>query len=67
VVEDHRGHGLGKLLIEAVLAHPDLQGLRRFFLGTADAHGLYERYGFRSLADPARMMEIARPYPPRGR
>ena len=67
VVADHRGQGLGKLLIEAVLAHPDLQGLRRFFLGTADAHSLYERYGFRSLADPARMMEIARPYPPPGR
>ena len=44
------------------MAHPDLQGLRRFFLGTADAHSLYERFGFRPLADPGRMMEIAVPY-----
>ena len=62
VLEPHRGRGQGKRLIEAALAHPDLQGLRRFFLGTADAHELYERYGFRPLADPDRMMEIARPY-----
>ncbi|HZO61319.1 MAG TPA: GNAT family N-acetyltransferase [Solirubrobacterales bacterium] len=62
VVADHRGRGLGKWLIETVMAHSDLQGLRRFFLGTADAHSLYERFGFRPLADPARMMEIAVPY-----
>jgi GNAT superfamily N-acetyltransferase len=62
VVEAKRGRGLGKWLIETVLAHPDLQGLRRFFLGTADAQALYARYGFRPLADPGRMMEIAVPY-----
>ena len=62
VLAQHRGRGLGKWLIETVLAHPDLQGLRRFFLGTADAHALYERFGFRPLAEPGRMMEIAVPY-----
>ena len=62
VLEQHRGRGLGKWLIETVLGHPDLQGLRRLFLGTADAHSLYERFGFRPLADPGRMMEIAIPY-----
>jgi GNAT superfamily N-acetyltransferase len=62
VQEEHRGRGLGRWLIETVMAHPDLQGLRRFFLGTADAHSLYERYGFRPLAEPGRMMEIAVPY-----
>ena len=62
VVTKYRGRGLGKWLIETVMSHPDLQGLRRFFLGTADAHALYERYGFRPLADPGRMMEIAVPY-----
>lgn len=62
VVEEHRGRGLGSHLIETVMAHPDLQGLRRFFLGTADAHALYERFGFRPLAEPGRMMEIAVPY-----
>jgi GNAT superfamily N-acetyltransferase len=56
VVSDHRDRGLGKWLIETVLSHPDLQGLRRFFLGTADAHSLYERFGFRPVS-PGRMME----------
>ena len=46
VVDEHRGRGLGVWLVERVLAHPDLQGLRRFHLGTADAHGLYARFGF---------------------
>jgi GNAT superfamily N-acetyltransferase len=62
VVAEHRGRGLGKWLIETVMAHPDLQGLRRFMLGTEDAHSLYERFGFRPLARPERMMEIASPY-----
>jgi len=62
VVTGHRGRGLGKRLVETVMAHPDLQGLRRFMLGTEDAHSLYERFGFRSLANPERMMEIASPY-----
>jgi GNAT superfamily N-acetyltransferase len=56
VLTDDRGRGLGKWLVETVLSHPDLQDLRRFFLGTADAHSLYERYGFRPV-DPRRMME----------
>jgi GNAT superfamily N-acetyltransferase len=62
VLEEQRGRGLGKWLIETVMAHPDLQGLRRFFLGTADAHSLYARFGFRPLTEPSRMMEIALPY-----
>jgi GNAT superfamily N-acetyltransferase len=62
VLPEQRGQGLGKRLIQTVMSHPDLQGLRRFFLGTADAHALYAQYGFRPLADPGRMMEIAVPY-----
>ena len=42
----HRGHGLGKRLVAEILEHPDLQGLRRWLLGTADAHELYRRFGF---------------------
>jgi ribosomal protein S18 acetylase RimI-like enzyme len=61
VLESHRGRGLGKWLVEFVLAHPDLQGLRRFVLATWDAHGLYARYGFRPLARPETYMEILRP------
>ena len=58
VLESHRGHGLGKWLIETVMAHPDLQGLRRFQLVTRDAHGLYSRHGFAAPAHPERHMEI---------
>lgn len=60
VLESHRGRGLGVFLMEAVMAHPDLQGLRRFALVTRDAHGLYDRFGFRPLAQPERHMEVAR-------
>jgi GNAT superfamily N-acetyltransferase len=61
VLESHRGRGLGKWLIECVMGHPALRGLRRVLLGTLDAHGLYERYGFTPLADPERFMEVFRP------
>ena len=46
VLERERGRGLGVWLIETVLGHPDLQGLRQIVLATRDAHGLYERFGF---------------------
>jgi GNAT superfamily N-acetyltransferase len=46
VLEEHRGRGLGVWLVDRIVAHPDLQGLRRFHLATADAHGLYARFGF---------------------
>jgi ribosomal protein S18 acetylase RimI-like enzyme len=58
VLETHRGRGLGKWLIETVMAHPDLQGLRRFQLVTRDAHGLYSRHGFAAPMNPERHMEI---------
>jgi GNAT superfamily N-acetyltransferase len=60
VLETHRGRGLGKWLIETVMAHPDLQGLRRFQLVTRDAHGLYSRHGFEAPGSPDRHMEIFR-------
>ena len=46
ILEAYRGRGLSKWLMECILAHPDLQGLRRFALFTRDAQGLYERFGF---------------------
>lgn len=58
VLETHRGLGLGKWLIETVMAHADLQGLRRFQLVTRDAHGLYSRHGFEAPISPDRHMEI---------
>jgi GNAT superfamily N-acetyltransferase len=61
VLEEHRGHGLGKRLVATVMAHPDLQGLRRFQLMTRDAHELYRQFGFASAARPEAQMEISRP------
>jgi GNAT superfamily N-acetyltransferase len=61
VLEQYQGQGLGKWLMESVMAHPDLQGLRRFVLATRDAHGLYAQFGFTALQNPARHMEIVRP------
>ena len=61
VAKEHRGKGLSKRLVEAVRAHPDLQGLRRMLLVTRDAHGLYSRFGFKPLAAPERFMEIHAP------
>lgn len=61
VLEEHRGRGLAKWLVRVILAHPDLQGLRRFVLATKDAHGLYEKLGFSPLAHPEMFLEIFRP------
>lgn len=61
VLEHHRGKGLSRRLMEAVKGHPDLQGLRRILLATRDAHGLYEKFGFKPLGAPERMMEIQVP------
>jgi GNAT superfamily N-acetyltransferase len=54
----HRGRGLGKALMAYLLAHPDLQGLRRLHLATRDAHGLYAGFGFGPLTGVDRWMEI---------
>lgn len=61
VLEAHRGRGLAKQLMDRVVQHPDLQGLRRMMLATRDAHSLYARYGFQPLAAPGVMMEIHKP------
>ena len=57
VLDEYRGRGLGTWLVDCVLRHPDLQGLRRWILATRDAHGLYRKFGFTPLKDPARFME----------
>lgn len=61
VLEAHRGQGLSKWLMEVIMAHPDLQGLRRMMLATRDAHALYRQYGFAALGSPDRLMEILQP------
>lgn len=57
IVESHRGRGLGKWLMQCVLSHPDLQGLRRILLVTHDQR-LYLKSGFTPLSEPATYMEI---------
>ena len=54
--ENYRGKGLGKWLVNMILAHPDLQGLRRIMLATRDAHKLYEQLGFTAIPNPDRYM-----------
>jgi GNAT superfamily N-acetyltransferase len=61
VLEAYRGQGLSVRLIETVMKHPDLQGLRRFMLATRDAHSLYGKFGFTPLSSPPRFMEKHRP------
>jgi GNAT superfamily N-acetyltransferase len=60
VLPPFRGRGLGVRLVECVLAHPELQGLRRWHLATADAHELYRRFGFAEPARPDRHMFLDR-------
>lgn len=57
VLPAHRGRGHGRALMQAVLAHPELQGLRRFTLTTSTAAGLYAQFGFQSPVNPAAQME----------
>jgi GNAT superfamily N-acetyltransferase len=61
VLEEYRGRGLARWLMETIRAHPDLQGLRRWTLTTRDAHGLYRRVGFTPASKPERFMEILDP------
>ena len=61
VLAPWRGRGLGVWLVETLLAHPDLQGLRTVLLATADAHGLYERFAFAPLARVERFLAVERP------
>lgn len=52
VLADQRGRRLAVWLMETIVAHPELQGLRRWFLGTRDAHDLYRKTGFSELGEP---------------
>ena len=61
MLEAHRRQGLADWMVQSLLAHPDLQGLRRFMLFTRDAHPFYARHGFKPLATPDRGMEVVRP------
>lgn len=57
VLEEYRGKGLSKWLMETITSHPNLQGLRRWILLTSDAHGLYKQFGWKEIAEPAKWMD----------
>jgi N-acetylglutamate synthase-like GNAT family acetyltransferase len=61
ILEEHRGKGLSKQLMEMIVKHPQLQGLRRIMLATRDAHGLYEQYGFTPLTEQTMFMQLWTP------
>lgn len=61
ILEQHRGKGLSKLLMQHITDHPQLQGLRRVMLATQDAHSLYAQYGFTSIKKPEILMENWKP------
>jgi N-acetylglutamate synthase-like GNAT family acetyltransferase len=61
--EDYRARGLGKWLMQTIMTHPDLVDLRRWLLVTSDAHGLYRQYGFTTIEDPGRWMQLFKRYP----
>ncbi len=61
ILEPYRGLGLAKFLMECIVEHPQLQGLRRWTLATRDAHGLYAQFGFKPLGRPERFMELHNP------
>lgn len=61
ILEEHRKKGLSKQMIAQIVAHPQLQGLRRIMLATQDAHGLYEQFGFTPLTDEKMFMQLWTP------
>jgi GNAT superfamily N-acetyltransferase len=61
ILDDYRGRGLSKRLMQAMIEHPNLQGLRRWLLATKDAHGLYEQFEFAPVKFPERWMERTAP------
>ncbi|MEO8664115.1 MAG: GNAT family N-acetyltransferase [Ignavibacteria bacterium] len=60
ILEEYRGKGLSKWLMEVILNYGEVQDLRRWFLATRDAHGLYKKFGFTSLKEPEKLMEMFR-------
>ncbi len=62
IVERERGKGLSKELMKVIMSYPDLQGLRRWMLGTRDAHNLYKQFGWQPLTNVERFMQVHNPH-----
>ena len=60
ILSEHRGKGLSKWMMEVIQSHPELQGLRRWMLGTRDAHGLYEQFGWTGVDEDTRQRFMQR-------
>ena len=60
ILEQHRGEGLSKKLMEYIMSLDNVKGMRRILLATLDAHALYSKFGFQSPENPERLMEIKR-------
>jgi len=63
ILNSYRKQGLSKWLVQTIVEHSDLQGLRRLSLATSDAHGLYAQFGFTPITSPENWMQIFKPYP----
>lgn len=61
IAPDHRGRGLGRGLVRTLMEHPDMATVRRWMLGTGDAHGVYAGIGFGPIKAPERLMEVIKP------
>ncbi|WP_431210761.1 GNAT family N-acetyltransferase [Puia sp. P3] len=61
ITTPHRGRGLSKILMQQIMTHPNLQGLRRWVLLTADAHELYLKFGWKPIPHPEKYMEVHDP------
>jgi GNAT superfamily N-acetyltransferase len=59
IINDYRGMGLSKWMMQCIMGHPELQGFRSWLLGTRDAHGLYSQFGFKPLEHPERFMRYS--------
>lgn len=57
IAEEHRGNGYSSILIDTMLKEPQLKNIKIWRLATTDAHFLYEKFGFKTLAHPEKMME----------
>ncbi|MDP4116298.1 MAG: GNAT family N-acetyltransferase [Bacteroidota bacterium] len=61
IVEEYRGRGLSKWLMQTIMSHPNLQGLRKWVLVTKDAHELYKKFGWQPISSPEKWMEKVNP------
>lgn len=62
ILDEYRGLGLSKWLIQTIVGYPEFKGIRRWSLATSDAHGLYSQFGFTQITRPENWMEIFTPY-----